>query len=571
MQPALISSVSELPEKYQKRLTQSWAGAFRQEFFLRLHEEPFAVLYAGVDSRPNTPVNILVSLEMLKAGFGWSDEELYDHFLYDLQVRYALGLDSLAEGDFELRTLYNFRRRLSQYNQAHGANLLRDAFVDITDQQITVFKVDTGLQRMDSTQLASNILDMSRLQLLVEALQRLHRLLSAEDQERNRALFGPYLDTHSNQYVYRVKGPEATQQHLRQVGQSLYQALEALKAGYGDQAVYQTVARLFGENYHVEAATPQPKANREIDAGSLQSLDDLEASFRTKANKPYKGYVANVTETCDPANELQLITAIQVAPNKTDDETLLAEIVPDLKRRTEVAVLHTDGGYTGPLADQITREHEIVQIPSAIRGEAPAADKLHLADFAIHHDDQKQPAGITCPQGQTVPLLIGRTKGFIAHFDPATCHGCPFHTTDRCPAELSGRGRYFRLSFNQTQLDRALRRQRCTAQKRAEKRLRPAVEATVRSVKHPFPAGKLPVRGLFRMTCLVAASAAMTNIRRIQRYLLPKRQPPQPDQPQGPKYKLQARRNTAQKQLMTYIFACRSWLLARPHHLACAA
>jgi len=44
------------------------------------------------------------------------------------------------------------------------------------------------------------------------------------------------------------------------------------------------------------------------------------------------------------------------------------------------------------------------------------------------------------------------------------------------------------------------------------------VEATVRQVKHPFPAGKLPVRGQFRVTCMVIGSAIMSNIRRIQRY-----------------------------------------------------
>ena len=52
--------------------------------------------------------------------------------------------------------------------------------------------------------------------------------------------------------------------------------------------------------------------------------------------------------------------------------------------------------------------------------------------------------------------------------------------------------------------------------------LRSAVEATVRSVKHPFPAGKLPVRGQFRVTCMAIASAATTNVRRIQRYQIAK-------------------------------------------------
>ncbi len=41
----------------------------------------------------------------------------------------------------------------------------------------------------------------------------------------------------------------------------------------------------------------------------------------------------------------------------------------------------------------------------------------------------------------------------------------------------------------------------------------------MRSVKHPFPAGKLPVRGRFRATCLVLGSAAVSNVRRMHRYL----------------------------------------------------
>jgi len=73
-QPALISAASELPEKQRKRLEKSWASTFYQQFFCRINEEAFAVLYSEVASRPNVPVNVLVGLEALKAGFGWSDE-----------------------------------------------------------------------------------------------------------------------------------------------------------------------------------------------------------------------------------------------------------------------------------------------------------------------------------------------------------------------------------------------------------------------------------------------------------------------------------------------------------------
>jgi len=81
-------------------LKNSWADTFYQEFFYRIEEEPFAVLYSEKASRPNVPVNVLVGLEALKAGFGWSDQELYERFCYDLQVRYALGYDRLGDGDF---------------------------------------------------------------------------------------------------------------------------------------------------------------------------------------------------------------------------------------------------------------------------------------------------------------------------------------------------------------------------------------------------------------------------------------------------------------------------------------
>ena len=95
-QPALISAASELPEKQRARLQKSWAGTFYKELFCQEYDEDiFGCLYSEKASRPNVPVNVLIGLEMLKAGFGWSDQELYDHYCYDLQVRYALGYDRI--------------------------------------------------------------------------------------------------------------------------------------------------------------------------------------------------------------------------------------------------------------------------------------------------------------------------------------------------------------------------------------------------------------------------------------------------------------------------------------------
>lgn len=123
-QPALISAIHDLPEKQRARLDQSWARTFYRDYFCRIDEGIFEVLYSDQPSRPNIPVNVLVGLDTMKSGFGWSDEELYENFLFNLQVRYALGLDRLGDGEFDIRTLYYFRQRLSIYNNKEGVNLL---------------------------------------------------------------------------------------------------------------------------------------------------------------------------------------------------------------------------------------------------------------------------------------------------------------------------------------------------------------------------------------------------------------------------------------------------------------
>jgi len=235
----LTSHVDELPPKLRKRLDTSWSGVFYREIFCRLDETPFAILYADCPSRPNIPVNVLVGLEYLKAGNGWSDEEMYDEFCYDTQVRYALGYRQLGDGDFDLRTLYYFRERLSRYMQESGKNLLEQAFEQVTDKQITAYHLKTGKQRMDSTQIASNIRAMSRLQLLVEVLQRVHRMLKEEDQGHYAEVFAPYIQGHAGQYVYHLKRQD-TREHLQKIGE----LTQHLRSGQVCSACWQNFSRV---------------------------------------------------------------------------------------------------------------------------------------------------------------------------------------------------------------------------------------------------------------------------------------------------------------------------------------
>ena len=105
-QQPLFSSLDDLPAKQRERLETSWAVTFYTEFFSRIDESIFAVLYSDVASRPNAPINVLVGVDVLKSGFGWSDAQLEEQFAFNIQVRYALGYRDLSDGHIELRTLY---------------------------------------------------------------------------------------------------------------------------------------------------------------------------------------------------------------------------------------------------------------------------------------------------------------------------------------------------------------------------------------------------------------------------------------------------------------------------------
>jgi hypothetical protein len=520
VQPYLISNVKDLPEKQLQRLEKSWSGVFFREFYSRIDEQAFAVLYADIPSRPNAPINELVSLEFLKDGNGWTDEELYEHYLFDLQTRHALGLDQLGEEHLELRTVYNFRQRLSQYMQEQGINLLDRAFEQVTDQQLAAFQLKTGQQRMDSVMLASNIRHRGRLQLLVEVMQRVERMLHEADRAHYGELFGPYVQGHSGHYIYRLKCEEYPA-HLQRIGEHMQRLLEELRPTYGKEPVYAVLERVFGEHFRVAAQAVTTKADQDLSAHSLQSPDDLEATYREKHGQSYQGYSANLTETCDPENPFQLITKTQTAPNRTDDSQLLAEVLPELKKRTGVTEIYSDGGFGGSQSDPVLQEQKVELFQSAIRGRQPNPDHLHLADFEIKLDDESgKPLQVTCPQGQKVSVHpTSQKKGFVTSFDPSLCSTCPFFEKGQCPTQPGKRDERPRLRFTQAEAQVSQRHRRSLEKKKTTGNRRAAVEATVRSVKHPFPAGKLPVRGLFRVTCMVIGSAAVTNVRRIQRYL----------------------------------------------------
>lgn len=167
-----------LPEKKLEKLMTSKEYSFYRLIFCNIDEDLFSVLYSDEKSRPNAPVNAMVSALILMQQKGWTYERLFDQIDFDLKTRAALGLRSLADTPFVPSTLFSFQNRVNDHWLQEGVNLLEVVFDSLTKKQLKELKLKTDIQRSDSFLAASNIRRYSRVQLLIEVLLRFYRVLN---------------------------------------------------------------------------------------------------------------------------------------------------------------------------------------------------------------------------------------------------------------------------------------------------------------------------------------------------------------------------------------------------------
>ena len=501
----------------RSRLECSWAEVFYREIFCKIDESIFQELYSKEYSRPNTPVNILVGADLLKSWFRWTDAELFEQCAFNIQVRYALGERSFEGELFSERTLYYFRSALSEHMQQTGVNLMEEVFKSLTDEQLERFELKSGVQRMDSTLVGSNIRSYSRIGLLVEVIARFYRELSAEDQRVYESKFKGYVSYSSTQFCYRLSADQLSET-LAEIGQFLHWIVKNFSVDYKDSTGYRLIRRVFEEHFQLidsdgkSEAAIVVKSPDEMGSDTLQSPDDEDASYRSKRGEAHRGYAVNASETCDEANPIQLLTDVAVASNNTDDSQFFKERIPEIVERMELDTALTDGAYGSEAADKFCEEKGIDHIQSGIRGRKPDEEKLHLSDFTFERKEDREVA--TCPNGKQTQVMAGRTEERrIAYFQPGVCQDCPL--LEKCPTKYRKRDGGRTLHFTKAGQRKAQRRQHCNAYLESGKNPRAAVEGTMRQFKHFLPYGKLPVRGKYRVAQYVLATAIMINFSRM--------------------------------------------------------
>ncbi len=371
-----------------------WHNIFFKEVVSRIDEGLFEVLY-NQGGRPNCSIRVLMGMIILKEGKGWTDEQLFDECRFNTRVMLAMGYSNINEDIPTESTYYKFRQSMVEYNEDHGEDLMKAAFKQITIGQIEQYKVSGKKIRLDSKLINSNIARCTRVQMIIEAVRVCSKDLMVE-------LLTDQLDKESCELLEKLKSQSASnivyplnKKEKEELLVGMGKIIKVLLS-HGQAAGltgYQDLKRLYEEQYEEQSEesneqkppsasddktkisavcdeseqqtkqenTPRPKAARDISSGSVQSIHDPDAAYRTKGKAENKqtisGYHANISETCTEENEIDLIVDAQVVPaNITEDEFLIESIdhIQDVlnpdkdesgqeKNKIEQAI--TDGGY----------------------------------------------------------------------------------------------------------------------------------------------------------------------------------------------------------------------------------
>ena len=161
-----------LRERDQAKLNDAdaWHNVFLDQVTKRIPESALA-RFSMKRTVARTHRSLLVAMLILKEGFGWSDEQLFEAIHFNLLVRRALGLLNLTDEVPVESTYYLFKQRLYRYQLETGINRLHEVFQELTRDQAKRLGVVGEKLRMDSTLLDSNLAACTRLQLIIGCLQ----------------------------------------------------------------------------------------------------------------------------------------------------------------------------------------------------------------------------------------------------------------------------------------------------------------------------------------------------------------------------------------------------------------
>ena len=504
-------SFSGLTVREQKALEKSWAKVFADEIFPAIDEKRFSVLYSDKASRPNTPVNVVVGALIIKELFDYSDDEMVENLMLDFRIQYALHTTSFEEQPLSDKTLSRFRKRCYDYETLHNKDLYHDCVKDLSASIAKLMEISGKVRRMDSMMIESNIRKLSRMELIYTCISK----LAMHVDKTNGSTLPDDLKHYTNpddfnKVIYHQRSTDADDR-IKQLLSDGDKLLAMCESEYNDSTEYDLFVRCLSEQTIVENETRRlrTKEDGSMRSTMMQNPSDPEATFRSKAGKEHRGYVANFEE-CVGLNG-SVVTEYQYEQNNHSDSQFIREHLQQMDYQEERTVIITDGAYSGTENTQLAADKNVELITTNLTGK-PAADIL--ADFEFNEEGTKV---LRCPAGYAPKSCsyMKQSNQCAVSFLHEQCASCPHQK--QCKPKIFKR--VAKIVTSKAAHERAkIQRNMRSEEFKNYARLRNGVETIPSNMRNNYHLEKIP-RGKQRGKFFFGSKIAALNFRKLFTYV----------------------------------------------------
>jgi hypothetical protein len=258
-------------------------------------------------------------------------------------------------------------------------------------------------------------------------------------------------------------------------------------ASHNNRDTYKALERIFYEQCEVTENRVKVKTKTGCDV--MQNPSDPDATYDGHKGP---GYQVQLAETCNPENEVQLITSAIPQTACESDGGSLGKVLNDLENNDLLPdTMLADTAYCGDENVQLA-ESKNVELVGPVAGNSDYDDEeLSVDDFDIDETSEDVrccPAG-HAPQSSVYDEQSGKT---VTVMPADACSRCEFFS--QCPVEKR-KGQY-RLEHTPKQRRLAARRKEEATEIFPERyKIRGGIEATNSGAKRKTGLGQLRVRG----------------------------------------------------------------------------
>ena len=481
---------SVLTPKTHKRLLDGWPGVFRHVILELMPVDAVSEHFDPAMGRPTKELYSMAGLILLMEFMDWIKDEALDAYSFHMDVHYALNLEPVTH-NISKRTLERY------INLFEEDNLAKATMEEITTTLVEVLGIKIDKQRLDSTHIFSDMASFGRTRLMGVAIRRfLTQVIRSNKDDYNsldESLRNRYAPGVNQLFADTKKDGESRRLLRQQVAEDMHFIIRHFgsNAEHNGKNTYKAVERIFYEQceVHEEKVCIKKKTSGNV----MQNPSDADASYDGHKGQ---GYQAQIAETCNPENEVQLITCAIPQTAAEPDGGSVEKVLENLETNDLLPdELLVDTHYTGDENVQLAQQQGVELVGPVPSGSSKSKDdeyeRLNVDDFNV---DEATEEVICCPAGHEPQSSehnsdTGKTKTVMPE---ATCSQCEY--VEQCPVKKISSG----YQIEHTAKDRRIagrRRETATEVFRERYKTRGGIEGTNSGLKRRVGLGRLRVRG----------------------------------------------------------------------------